>query len=47
MLYLHLKEVHLIIFPKPFDVNDIRRVALKAVKNSAAKESNSDEIPGL
>ena len=31
--------------PKPFDVNDIRRVALKAVKNSAAKESNSDEIP--
>ena len=30
--------------PKPFDVNDIRRVALKAVKNSAAKESNSDEI---
>ncbi len=31
--------------PKPFDVNDIRRVALKAVKNSAVKESNSDEIP--
>ena len=31
--------------PKPFDVNDIRRVALKAVKNSAAKDSNSDEIP--
>ena len=31
--------------PKPFDVNDIRRVALKAVKNSVAKESNSDEIP--
>ena len=31
--------------PKPFDVNDIRRVALKAIKNSVAKESNSDEIP--
>ena len=31
--------------PKPFDVNDIRRVALKAVKNSVAKESNLDEIP--
>ena len=31
--------------PKPFDVNDIRRVALKAVKNSVAEKSNSDEIP--
>ena len=31
--------------PNAFDVNDIRRVALKAIKNSAAKESNSDEIP--
>ena len=31
--------------PKPFDVNDIRRVALKAVKNSVTKESKSDEIP--
>jgi len=30
--------------PKPFDVNDIRRVALKAVKNSVAKQSNSGEI---
>ena len=31
--------------PKPFDVNDIRRVALKAVKNSVAEKSNSDEVP--
>ena len=31
--------------PKPFDVNDIRRVALKAVKNSVTNKSNSDEIP--
>ena len=31
--------------PKPFDVNDIRRVALKAVKNSVAEKSSSDEVP--
>ena len=31
--------------PKPFDVNDIRRVALKAVKNSVTEKSNLDEVP--
>ena len=31
--------------PKPFDVNDIRRVALKAVKNSVTEKSNVDEVP--